>query len=349
METGLRPVLPDHRKGHGEAQDTGRGASPDSETRPKRDLGQARQAPGCEGRDVAGGGRAPGPPSRLTPDALRGAAFQQPLAADPTSRPRNVACAPESSLHAPLSVSDSPRVLQGSRWGSRLVTVLSRARAEQAWQTWGSSEPGPALRTRTPLPSQPAQSHGPGTSFGYCRRPPRWPGEAPARTRAGEQQRWGPPPPFTATGDGHREQPRGSIHTHRGGFQETSLLVLEGGRAVHSAAHAPRVCGRRRTGGPRRRLPAGTASAELHGEFRSREERTRGGHRADRTEEMALASEALRRLRARVLETPPRMGLRTREGRGPARGQSCWGHIGDERPIGLVSLLRVRPRDVQSG
>lgn len=64
---------------------------------------------------------------------------------------------------------------------------------------------------------------------------------------------------------------------------------------------------------------------------------------------MALVSEALRRLRARVLETPPRMGLRTREGRGPARGQSCWGHIGDERPIGLVSLLRVRPRDVQSG
>lgn len=64
---------------------------------------------------------------------------------------------------------------------------------------------------------------------------------------------------------------------------------------------------------------------------------------------MALASEALRRLRARVLETPPRMGLRTREGRGPARGQSCWGHIGDEHPIGLVSLLRVRPRDVQSG
>lgn len=241
METGLRPVLPDHRKGHGEAQDTGRGASPDSETRPKRDLGQARQAPGCEGRDVAGGGRAPGPPSRLTPDALRGAAFQQPLAADPTSRPRNVACAPESSLHAPLSVSDSPRVLQGSRWGSRLVTVLSRARAEQAWQTWGSSEPGPALCTRTPLPSQPAQSHGPGTSFGYCRRPPRWPGEAPARTRAGEQQRWGPPPPFTADW-GRAPGATTGFNPHTQGRFPGNIFIGFGGRESGTFGSACAAC-----------------------------------------------------------------------------------------------------------
>lgn len=135
------------------------------------------------------------------------------------------------------------------------------------------------------------------------------------------------------------------MHTHMGGFQETSLLVSEeeeryiGQRTrpessvwppVHTGPAEMLTC-------QRFELRNSTARSE------SGEERTRGRLRGAVAEETALALEALGRLRAYVLETQPRMGPCTGEGQAPAWGQSCWGHMGDERPIGPVSLLRGKP------